>query len=178
MTLKLWLITGALAVATFPVGAQMYRWVDASGTVHYSDTPREGAEEIQLKPTNVIRSQTKPRTREDSGNQNLPSEEESEPVEYTAVNIQSPTADQTLWNIGGTLTVRIQVEPKLQEGHGVVLFYDGRLVSPDPVVSSSITINNVYRGQHSVRAAVRDLDGNTVFNGSPVSFYVRQSTQG
>ncbi|MFK8031728.1 MAG: DUF4124 domain-containing protein, partial [Gammaproteobacteria bacterium] len=54
MTLKHWLITGALAVAAIPAGAELYRWVDASGQVHYSDTPQEGAEKITLKPTNVI----------------------------------------------------------------------------------------------------------------------------
>lgn len=182
MTLKHWLITGALAVAAIPAGAELYRWVDASGTVHYSDTPKEGAEQITLKPTNVIRSRAPAAT---PRSQNTQSAEEGAepgsdepPVQYTAVNITSPTDDQTLWNIGGTLTVQIQVEPKLQKGHGVVLYYDGRAVNTDPVVSSSITIDNVYRGQHSVRASVKDLDGKTLFNGSQVSFIVQQSTGG
>ncbi len=182
MTLKHWLITGALAIASIPAGAELYRWVDANGTVHYSDTPREGAELITLKPTNVIPSRrpTPARTPVNvrSGEEGSEPSQEEVPVEYTAVTITSPTEDQTLWNLGGTLTVQIQVEPKLQNGHGVVLFYDGRPVNTDPVVSSSITIDNVFRGQHTVRASVKDLEGNTLFNGPGVSFMVQQSTGG
>lgn len=182
MTLKHWLITGALAIAAVSAGAELYRWVDENGTVHYSDTPREGAELITLKPTNVIpgRAPVSSRSGESRNAESDAAEEGDDevPLGYTAVNIVSPTEDQTLWNIGGTLTVQVQVEPKLQNGHGVVLFYDGVAVNESPVVSSSITINNVYRGQHSVRASVRDLNGNTLFNGPPVTFYVQQSTTG
>lgn len=182
MTLKYWLITGALAIAATSAGAELYRWVDASGTVHYSDTPREGAEQITLRPTNVIRSQTPAPTGTGTRSESDPDESEEGEAEamlpYTAVNIVSPTDDQTLWNIGGTLTVQIRVEPKLQNGHGVVLFYDGQPVNDEPVVSSSITIDNVYRGQHSVRASVKDLNGNTLFNGASVTFFVQQSTGG
>ena len=42
----------ALAVVALPASAQMYKWTDASGRIHYSDTPPpEGkAEEIKVAP--------------------------------------------------------------------------------------------------------------------------------
>ncbi|MEM7081379.1 MAG: DUF4124 domain-containing protein [Pseudomonadota bacterium] len=178
MTLKYWLIAAALSAAVGASSAELYRWVDASGTVHYSDTPREGAEQIQLKPTNIIRS---PRPTASSTTRNdspPPPAGEEALLPYTAASIQSPSDGETLWNLGGELTVRVNIEPRLQPGHGVVILYNGRPVNSDPVVSSSITINNVYRGQHTVRAAIRDLDGNTLFDGQSVTFFVRQSTAG
>lgn len=36
---RLFLTTTLLLCATLPVSAQIYKWVDASGKVHYSDTP-------------------------------------------------------------------------------------------------------------------------------------------
>ncbi|MFK8032293.1 MAG: DUF4124 domain-containing protein [Gammaproteobacteria bacterium] len=179
MTLKHWLITGALAVTAIPAGAELYRWVDASGTVHYSDMPREGAEVIVLKPTNVIPG--RPARRSRSSNRRLtPSNdgttEPDVPLPYTAVTITSPSEDETVWNTGGTLNVQIGVEPFLQEGHGIVLVYDGRIVNDEPVRSTSITVNNVFRGQHSVRASIKDQEGNTVFDGGSVTFFVQQTS--
>lgn len=38
-----------------PVGAEMYRWVDEDGTVHFSDRVPEGkAERIELEPINAV----------------------------------------------------------------------------------------------------------------------------
>ncbi len=181
MILKHWLITSALAVAAIPAGAELYRWVDASGTVHYSDTPQEGAQKIVLKPTNVIRSRRSvaPNNASGSSGGETPGAEPGElglPIPYTDVIVRSPSPDETLWNLGGTLVVQVQIKPALQVGHGVVLFYDGRQVNNEAVASTSITIDNVYRGQHTVRAAVKDQEGNTVFNGESVTFFVQQST--
>ena len=38
-------------------GAQIYRWTDAQGQVHFSETPREGAEAVSVKPQVVERDQ-------------------------------------------------------------------------------------------------------------------------
>ncbi|MDH4869219.1 DUF4124 domain-containing protein [Pseudomonas sp. BN515] len=38
-------------------GAEIYRWTDAQGQVHFSETPREGAEVVSVKPQVVERDQ-------------------------------------------------------------------------------------------------------------------------
>lgn len=44
------LLLAALCAATLPAHADVYRWVDANGKVHYSDTPPpEGAQKTQIK---------------------------------------------------------------------------------------------------------------------------------
>jgi uncharacterized protein DUF4124 len=43
-------IAAVLALAAFAASAQMYRWTDASGRVHYTSTPPPpGAKEVQKK---------------------------------------------------------------------------------------------------------------------------------
>ncbi|BAN50375.1 DUF4124 domain-containing protein [Metapseudomonas resinovorans] len=37
--------------------AQIYRWTDAEGRVHFSATPREGAEQVTVKPQVVDRDE-------------------------------------------------------------------------------------------------------------------------
>ncbi|AYF90319.1 DUF4124 domain-containing protein [Pseudomonas sp. JS3066] len=38
-------------------GAEIYRWTDAQGQVHFSETPGEGAEPVSVKPQVVERDQ-------------------------------------------------------------------------------------------------------------------------
>ncbi|MDH4569244.1 DUF4124 domain-containing protein [Pseudomonas sp. BN414] len=38
-------------------GAEIYRWTDAQGQVHFSETPREGAEPVSVKPQVIERDQ-------------------------------------------------------------------------------------------------------------------------
>ncbi|MBD2838070.1 DUF4124 domain-containing protein [Pseudomonas sp. JM0905a] len=38
-------------------GAEIYRWTDAQGQVHFSETPQEGAEVVSVKPQVVERDQ-------------------------------------------------------------------------------------------------------------------------
>lgn len=38
-------------------GAEIYRWTDAQGRVHFSETPREGAQPVTVKPQVVERDQ-------------------------------------------------------------------------------------------------------------------------
>ena len=46
------------ALAAFPALAdEIYRWVDEDGQVHYSDVPRDGAEQVELEPgSDILRS--------------------------------------------------------------------------------------------------------------------------
>ncbi|MFL0796915.1 MAG: DUF4124 domain-containing protein [Cellvibrionaceae bacterium] len=40
----------------FPVFGEIYRWVDETGNVHFSDTPKKGADEVKVKPHDAMTS--------------------------------------------------------------------------------------------------------------------------
>ena len=40
----------ALAVAAGAHAGEVYKWVDKAGNVHYGDKPKEGAEQVDVKP--------------------------------------------------------------------------------------------------------------------------------
>jgi len=182
MTIKKYGLIVALLLA-LPASAELYRWVDAQGNVHYSDTPQAGAEQVELKRTNVIKSQRSATSRRSGSSRAADSADSAdsedgtaEPFEgYQSAIITSPTVDQTLWNIGGQLTVSVSTEPGLQPDHGLVIYLDGKAIN-DPVASTSLTIGDVYRGTHSVRAAIMSADGKVLINGPTTTFHVRQSS--
>ncbi|WP_044873663.1 DUF4124 domain-containing protein [Pseudomonas sp. LFM046] len=53
MRLLIWCLLLVPALA----GAEIYRWTDAQGQVHFSETPRQGAEQVIVKPQVIERDQ-------------------------------------------------------------------------------------------------------------------------
>ncbi len=146
--------------------AQAYRWVDENGVVHYSDRPQPGAEEIVLPESNTVRMRTvAPRPRQ--------SEPPPEKPDYESIAIASPAAEDTLWNIGGNLTVNVAVQPGLQQGHRVRLYVDGR---ERIFETTTIELTEIYRGAHNLQAEIIDESGQLKIRSEPIRFYVQQTS--
>ena len=154
------------------VMAQAYRWVDEDGVVHYSDRPREGAEQIVLPKPNTVstprRETPAGQTGEDTGEA-----EADEPFRYTSLEIAAPVAEETLWNIEGVLNVSLSVEPALQPGHQVRVYFDGE---PRMVDGTSFQIEEVWRGVHNIQAEILDETGEMMVRSRTNRFYVQQNT--
>ena len=163
------LISILMAAAT--VLGQAYRWVDDDGIVHYSDKPHEGAEQVVLPSDNrvVPRQQPAPAPRFTDDQQAAP------PLvfEYDSITVATPAAEETLWNIEGVLNVSLDLQPALQTGHRVRVYFDGkqRLVS-----GTSFQLQEVYRGVHNLQAEVIDATGKLMIRSVPNRFYVQQTS--
>lgn len=167
-------ILSILAVLVAGVAlAQAYRWVDEDGVVHYSDRPEEGATEIQLpqanRPSQNIR---RPATAQPAFSQPA-STAPAQTFSYESIEISSPAAEETLWNIGGVLDVTLAVQPSLQPGHRVRVYFDG---TPQIVSSLTFQLQEVYRGEHNLQAEVLDEYGNLMGRSQPSRFYVQQNS--
>ena len=152
--------------------ADVWRWVDDEGVVHFSDTPVEGATLIDTSVSSRttgarIYNNTMPGS--DDGEQ--PAEEEA--FKYQSLTIASPGAEETLWNIEGTLSVSLSLTPGLQRGHQVRVYHNGeaRMVN-----STSFTLDEVWRGVHNIQAEVLDETGRLMIRSQPNRFYVQQNT--
>ena len=122
--------------------AQAYRWVDENGVVHYSDRPVDGAEQILLPRDNQQRRPTPP-PRTTTAQQSAPDEQaQEESVGYESLIISSPAPEETLWNIEGVLNVSLSIQPGLQPGHRVRVYFDG---TPQIVTGASFQLTEVYR---------------------------------
>jgi hypothetical protein len=157
------------AVAT----ADVWRWVDENGVVHFSDTPVEGAERIDVSEssrTTGSRIFTPPPQVAADGDQAPQAPQE---FRYESLTIATPAAEQTLWNIEGTLNVSLALTPGLQSGHQVRVYFNGQ---PRMVNSTSFTIDEVWRGVHNIQAEVLDETGKLMIRSQPNRFYVQQTT--
>ncbi len=166
--IKITAIVAVLAAGT--VMAQAYRWTDAEGVVHYSDRPQEGAEEIVLQHSNRAAPVLSPQAQSSqSDNTDTP----AAPFSYESVSISTPAAEETLWNIEGVLDVTLNVQPALQAGHQVRVYFDGE---QNLVSGANFQLQEVHRGAHSIQAEVLDESGRLMGRSQPNRFYVQQNT--
>jgi hypothetical protein len=166
-------IISLIAVLTASaVMAQAYRWVDEDGITHYSDRPQEGAEQIQLpentRPTRRFAPEPAAATQTTST-----AAEPAAAFSYDSIEISAPAAEETLWNIAGVLNVTLNVQPGLQPGHRVRVYFDG---NEQMVTGSSFQIQEVYRGVHNLQAEVLDDTGKLMGRSMTNRFYVQQNT--
>jgi hypothetical protein len=172
------IILGISTLLAAPCGhaaAEVYRWVDEDGVVHYSDQPHPGAEKLRIE------SAPEPGTRlpanavaERRGTEQAQDEQSSDPsFSYQSLTISHPAAEETLWNIGATLSVTLELQPALRPGHRVRVYFDGEAME---VGGIQFTLEDVYRGVHNLQAEVVDANGNVMIRSQPNRFYVQQTT--
>jgi len=158
--------------ATAAASAEVWRWVDDDGVVHFSDTPRAGAERIDISES---RQSTGARIYRDTAppgaDGEAPAEEQA--FKYDSLTISSPGAEETLWNIEGTVTVSLSLSPGLQTGHRVRVYHNGE---SQMVNSTSFTLDEVWRGTHNIQAEVLDETGRLMIRSQPNRFYVQQNS--
>jgi hypothetical protein len=166
-------LIGLLAAAA--AGAEAaYTWTDEDGIVHYSDRPEPGATEINLvgdKPASQSAPARPPAAT--TGASDNEGSEPAGPFKYDSHEIVSPGAEQTLWNIEGTLNVTLALTPALQPGHQVRVYFDG---TPQIVNTTSFQLDEVWRGVHNLQAEVIDETGKLMIRSQPNRFYVQQNT--
>lgn len=149
-----------------------YRIVHPDGTVEFTDDPSHGGEEIKLREVQTVK-----KPYDESRQRNTAPDESQKPEKkaisgYTRLRIITPQPEQTIWFTGGGVTVSVSVDPPLQPGHMVAIGMDGtkRVKS----ANTSVSMTEVYRGTHTVSAAVVDANGNVLISAAPVTFYLRQ----
>ncbi len=159
-------------LAASAVQAQAYKWVDEDGVVHFSDRPQEGAEEVEL-PRTPRRPPPPPPRQAAAGQAAEEAAPEEQPFRYESLTIGAPLAEETLWNIEGVLNVQLNLQPALQSGHRIRVYFDGE---PRIVNRTSFQIQEVWRGVHNIQAEIVDESGTMLIRSMPNRFYVQQNT--
>jgi hypothetical protein len=166
----------ALLVTSFATAEEAYVWTDEDGVVHYSDRPVPGAQRIELAEPNTGRSPApSSNTTADATNDGESDtvEDSSAPFRYESFEVAAPGAEETLWNIEGVLSVSLALNPPLQPGHQVRVYFDGE---PQIVTSTSFQLQEVWRGVHNLQAEVLDETGNMLIRSRTNRFYVQQTS--
>lgn len=164
-------IFAGLLAASLAMADTAYKWTDEEGIVHYSDRPREGAERVELaeseRPT---RTRFSPSRSTDAA----PAIVQQAIFRYDSLSVASPGPEETLWNIGGVLNVTLALDPGLQTGHQVRVYFDGG--EPKIVAGQNFQLEEVHRGVHNIQVEVIDNTGKLMIRSVPNRFYVQQNT--
>jgi hypothetical protein len=173
MEIRTILVLLGLLLPPFATAGEAYVWTDDEGVVHYSDRPVPGARKIELAEPNTGQSPARRRA-DAAGDETAEAPTESDvPFRYETLEIASPSAEETLWNIGGALTVSLALNPPLQAGHQVRVYFDG---NAQIVSGTSFQLNEVWRGVHNLQAEIIDETGRMLIRSRTNRFYVQQAT--
>jgi hypothetical protein len=154
--------------------AEIWRWRDANGVVHYSDNPRPGAERITVNA---------PRPSGDgpAAQAELPAESgvavanPDVPVSYRSCIVLSPQNDQTFFGVQA-IDVALSVQPGLQNGHRIQVLANGAVLPAWPATAVAYTLPEVVRGSHTLAVRILDQNGRTVCTAPPITFHLRQNS--
>jgi hypothetical protein len=167
----IFVLFGLLAAST--ALAQAYRWVDDEGITHYSDRPVPGAVRIILPKSSSSRVRTfQPPAARSQASQSGQADNVQGPFRYESLEVVSPTAEETLWNIEGVLSVSVALNPSLQAGHQVRAYFNG---NPQLVSGTSFQIEEVWRGVHNIQVEVINANGKLMIRSQTNRFYVQQN---
>ncbi|KTD00828.1 DUF4124 domain-containing protein [Fluoribacter gormanii] len=153
--------------------AQIYRWTDSQGNVHFSDTPHEGAEIVTIPDSQSFsspapsNSQTSTQEPEQTDHNDTVKLKHS----YTTIAIAEPANGATVRNNQGFVMVTAQIEPDLHPGDKLQLLYDDVALG-EPQTNITFEINGMYRGSHSLAVQVLDAEGNVIDKSEAITIYV------
>ena len=162
-----YLILLTLAVCSAVGAAEMWRWVDKDGVVHYADRPAPGAEKFTMQSTQKPAAPAGPAP--------PPARTSARPAEfrYASCAITSPTPDQ-VFNSVTAVNAGIELLPGQRPGDRVMMQLDGRRVANWPEGAQGFMLTDLSRGSYTLTAQIVDEAGKTMCTSAPVSFHIRQ----
>lgn len=164
----------AILVFSQPVFAgKIYKVVDGkTGEVTFTDEPPADAGAVEIHGADLppINSQTTPEVE--------PKPQPQPEITPAAVNYQDfrviqPSDQATIPPGQEDLEVQLSIEPALQEGHLVQLFFDGKKFG-QPASATSFRVADLYRGSHTISATIVDQTGKTLKSTPATTIFVHR----
>ncbi len=155
-----------LSVALAAGATEVWRWKDADGVVHYSDSPVPGAERVNAGPAPKPGSVTV----------QPPAASLREPdttVRYTRCEVTQPANNET-FNSVDAVGASVAIEPQLQFGHHIQAYLNGSSYPQWPGSATGHTLTGLFRGAYTFSVSVLDAGGRTLCTAPTISFYIQQ----
>lgn len=164
-----------LLTLSLPAAAEVYRWTDANGVVHYGDK----APDSKVRPAQLPQLQVIPGTPATKPAGTAAANSTAEPVPTAAaaeekprLSISAPQPEQVIRDTSRQLSVRVDLLSPLPEGAGLVYYLDGVAQNAKPTQERGQLIGNVDRGSHLIDVGVVDRNGKLLVRTPPVIVHV------
>lgn len=147
MRIRLPLLILLTTLPTLVMAAQVYRYTDDKGVVHYTDKPpSKDATPTSLPPIQTFKSTATPKE--------IQAIEKKAVAKNFSLSIESPTPDQNYREPDPNVVVSVRVMPGLVGGHGLLYFVDGKLQNEAPSSSTQYTVGGLERGSHTIEVSL------------------------
>ncbi len=157
-----------LLLVAASAGAQVYKWVDEKGVVHYTDQPPTK----NAKPANLPKLQTYKQGALPSLENIGASNEQPQATTPPVVRIVSPAADETFRTPQPPVSVSVEVSPGLGDGQQLVYHVNGA-AKTEPTLNTSYTVTGLERGSHAISVSVVNGAGLVIARSAPVSVHIK-----
>lgn len=164
-----------LMTTASPLMAQVYKVVDENGNVTFTDQPpADGSKPIKLAPISVIEAPTFEKAPEATGEEGAEKEMSLGYMRrvYKDFAITSPAQEESVWRPDGPVVVTWNVRTELQPGMQVTLYLNGQRHTT--TTQPMIPLTGLDRGEHTVKAELKDTKNRLVATAETITFFVRQ----
>ena len=169
----LWLAL-ALAVLLAPAlaSAEVYRWTDDQGNVHFGDRPPEGRSSESVDVREPMRGVPLEGAREILERPVRPRGQPEVEGAYQRVAIARPEDGEGVRANDGDVTAELDLEPALDAdaGHRVIWLLNGEEAGEG--VAPSTTFEGLDRGAHTLQARIVDESGQELGASETIEFNV------
>ena len=151
--------------------ATIYTWTDQNGNTVYSDQPHPGASEIEVQAPQTYTPSALPLNSSDESPARKKDKRADE--RYNELKIAKPLDDNALRSNNGQVDVELTLSPALDTAVGdyLVLYLDDEVVVPS-TTSTHITLDNIDRGTHRLRAEIKGADNEVLRVSKPITFHL------
>lgn len=172
------------------VSAEVYKWVDEGGKVHYGDRPDASSNATRLPGFEVSRpsSPVAPPPKEPAppaepdgttpGVYSFPElfgdRSAQAPANYT-IRITTPLQDATVRDNQGIIPVAFTTTPMPDEDFSYQMYLDGEPWF-QPFFSQQVYLSNVNRGSHSIQVRLMNSEGSVVGESGSVTFHLHRAS--
>ena len=163
--LLLTLIITLLSCNVFAASTKIYVWRSDDGVLVFSDSPKPGAEEVDVREPNTASSV-------DTSMLDLTPQVIKDDYQ---VEINQPKENATIRDNTGSVYVTGSIKPIFKQGLTIQLYLDNKpYEKPQP--HSMFVLRDIDRGEHIIKMKLLNEKGKVIASSNPITFYMNRAS--
>ena len=163
--LLLTLIITLLSCSVLAAATKIYVWRSDDGVLVFSDSPKPGAEEVDVREPNTASSV-------DTSMLDLTPQVIKDDYQ---VEINQPKENATIRDNTGSVYVTGSIKPIFKQGLTIQLYLDNKpYEKPQP--HSMFVLRDIDRGEHIIKMKLLNEKGKVIASSNPITFYMHRAS--
>jgi hypothetical protein len=163
--LLLTLIITLLSCNVFATSTKIYVWRSDDGVLVFSDSPKPGAEEVEVREPNTSSSV-------DTSMLDLTPKVIKDDYQ---VEINQPKENATIRDNTGSVYVSGSIKPIFKQGLNIQLYLDNKPYET-PQSHSMFVLRDIDRGEHIIKMELLNEKGKVIASSKPITFYMHRAS--